>query len=177
MSDDRHGSHTTCLLPLPLVWITQYRHKVLRGEVAEWVRALVREACQKARVDILQGPISPAHVHGMISIPPHVTISRLIQRMQGQSSSRLLAEFPHLRKRLWGRHVWARGDCCRSGGNGTAEVIKAYIAQQSHDSDDVFRIEGETSPSGATPVGEPSGEGPPPRLKPLSPLERVEKRL
>ena len=108
--------------------------------------------------------IGPLHVHVMVAIPPHVTISRLIQRMKGKSSYRLLAEFPHLRKRFWGRHVWARGYFCRSSGNVTDEVIKAYIAQQSHDSDDVFRIEGEASPSGDTPLGEPSGEGLPPRL-------------
>jgi putative transposase len=88
----------------------------------------------------------------MVSLPPHVTISRLIQRMQGKSSYRLLAEFPQLRNRFWGRHVWARGYCCRSSGNVTDEVIKAYIVQQSYDSDDVFRIEGEASPSGDTPI-------------------------
>ena len=164
MSDYRHGSHTTFSIHLHLVWITKYRHKVLRGEVAERVRAIVREECQKARVDILQGHIAPDHVHVMISIPPHVTLSRLSPRMQGKSSSRLLAAFPHMRKRFWGRQVWARGYFGRSSGNVTHEVIKAYIAQQSHDSDDVFRIEGEASPAGDTPLGEPSGEGPPPRL-------------
>jgi putative transposase len=102
----------------------------------------------------------------MISIPPPVTIRRLIQRMKGKSSYRLLAACPHMRKRFWGRHVWARGYFCRSSGNVTDEVIKAYIAQQSRDSDDVFRIEGEASPPGDTPLGEPSGAGPPPRLEP-----------
>ena len=53
MSDYRHGSHTTFSIHLHVVWITKYRHKVLRGEVAERVRAIVREECQKARVDIL----------------------------------------------------------------------------------------------------------------------------
>ena len=164
MSDYRHGSHTTFSIHLHIVWITKYRHKVLRGEVAQRVRALVRAECQKAGVDILQGHISPDHVHVMIAIPPQVTISRLIQRMQGKSAYRLLAEFPHLRKRLWGRHVWARGYCCRSSGNVTDEVIKAYIAQQSHDSDDVFQIEGEASPLGDTPLGDASAEEPRPRL-------------
>src|SRR6266700_2368734 len=105
MSDYRHGSHTTFSIHLHIVWITKYRHKVLRGEVAERVRAIVREECQKARVDILQGHIAPDHVHVMISIPPHITISRLVQRMKGKSSYRLLAEFPHMRKRFWGRSL------------------------------------------------------------------------
>ena len=145
MSDYRHGSPTTFSLHLHIVWITKYRHKVLRGEVAERVRAIVWEEYRKSGVDILQGHISPDHVQVMSSLPPHVTISRLIQRIKGQSSYRLLAEFPPMRKRFWGRHVWARGYFCGSSGNVTDEVIKAYMAQQSHDSDDVFRIEGEAS--------------------------------
>jgi putative transposase len=151
MSDYRHGSHTAFSIHLPLVWITKYRHNVWRGEVAERVRAIVRATCQKAGVDILPGPISPAHVPVMISIPPHVTIRRLIQRMQGKRSARLLAAFPHLRKRFWGRHVWARGYFCRRSGTVTDEVIKAYMAQQSPDRDDVLLIEGEASPPGDTP--------------------------
>ena len=105
MSDYRHGSHTVFSIHLHIVWITKYRHKVLRGEVAERVRAIVREECQKAGVDILQGHISPDHVHVMVSIPPHVTLSRLIQRMQGKSPYCLLAVFPHMRKRFWGRSL------------------------------------------------------------------------
>src|SRR5438093_5453207 len=100
MSDYRHGSHTTFSIHLHIVWMTKYRHKVLRGEVAERGRALVREECQKARVDILQGHIAPDHVHGMLAMPPPGTISRVVQRMTGKSSSRLLAELPHMRKRF-----------------------------------------------------------------------------
>ena len=151
MSDYRHGSHTTFSIHLHIVWITKYRHKVLRGEVAERVRAIVREECRKSGVDILQGHISPDHVHVMISLPPHVTISRLIQRMKGKSSYRLLAEFPQMRKRFWGRHVWARGSCGGSSGHGPDEVSKAAMAPQSHDRANGFRSEGEASPAGATP--------------------------
>ena len=87
----------------------------------------------------------------MLSMPPPVTSSRLIQRMKGQSSYRRLAALPPMRKRFWGRHVWARGDFCGRRGNVTDEVIKAYSAQPSPDSEDVFRIEGEASPPGDTP--------------------------
>ena len=41
MSDYRHGSHTTFSIHLHIVWITKYRHKALRGEVAERVRTLI----------------------------------------------------------------------------------------------------------------------------------------
>jgi putative transposase len=146
MSEYRHDSHTVFSIHLHIVWITKYRHKVLYQEVAERVRAIVREECRKSGVDILKGPVSSNYVHVLVSIPPQVTISRLIQRMKGKSSSHLLREFSHLRKRFWGRHVGARGYFCRSSGNVTDEVIKAYIESPSHASDEVFRLEGEESP-------------------------------
>ena len=86
MSEYRHGSHTVFSIHLHIVWITKYRHKVLKGEVAQRVRATVREECQKAQVEILKGHVAADHVHVLVSIPPQVTISRLIQRMKGKSS-------------------------------------------------------------------------------------------
>src|SRR5512144_2148479 len=151
MSDYRHGSHTVFAIHLHVVWITQYRHTVRRGAIAERVRDVVREECRRQRVDILQGPISADHVHVLLSIPPQVTISRLVQRLKGKSSSVLWRELTAVRKRYWGRHVWARGYFCRSSGNVTDEVIKAYIESQCHDYDATFSIEGEASPSGESP--------------------------
>ena len=148
MEEHRHGSHTVFAIHLHVVWITKYRHKVLRGAIAERLRDVVREECRRQRVDILQGHIAADHVHVMLSIPPQVTISRLVQPVKGKSSYILLREFSEIRKRYWGRHVWARGYFCRSSGQVTDEIIRAYIAKQCHDHDATFSIEGEVSPNG-----------------------------
>jgi putative transposase len=76
---------------------------------------------------------------------PQVTISRLVQRLKGKTAYKLLHEFPHLRKKFWGRHLWARGYFCCSSGNVTDDVIKEYIANQLQDVDSEFRVEGEDS--------------------------------
>jgi putative transposase len=83
-----------------------------------------------------------------VSIPPQVTISRLVQRLKGKSSHTLLNEFSHLRKAFWGRHLWARGYFCCSSGNVTDEVIAQYIEGQQHEEDADFRVEGEDGPKG-----------------------------
>jgi putative transposase len=68
--DYRHGSHTTFAIHLHLIWITTYRKKVLRGEVAIFVRDIIREECSRMLVDILKGYVSKDHVHLLVSIPP-----------------------------------------------------------------------------------------------------------
>jgi len=144
MSEYRHGAHTVFEIHVHLVWVTKYRKVVLRGEVGERVRELLREICRQHEVTIMKGHVAKDHVHLFVSLPPQVTISRLVQWLKGKSSRKLLEEFAHLRKAFWGRHLWARGYFCCSSGNVTDEVIKEYIAGQMEDADDDFKVEGGT---------------------------------
>jgi len=143
----RHGSHTVFTIHLHLVWITKYRKKVLVDSVALRVRDMIREICQAEEVDIIKGHVSKDHVHLFVSIPPQVTISRLVQRLKGKTSFKLLNEFSHLRKTYWGRHFWARGYFCCSSGNVTDEMIIQYIENQDAASDDNFKVEGDAEKS------------------------------
>ena len=139
----RHGAHTVFEIHLHVVWITKYRKAVMRGEVGVRAREIIRQVCREEDVEILKGHVSKDHVHLMVSIPPQVTISRLVQRLKGKSSFKLLGEFAHLRKVYWGRHLWARGYFCCSTGNVTDEMVQQYIENQRHEEDEDFRVEGE----------------------------------
>jgi putative transposase len=123
----RHGSHTVFTIHVHLVWITKYRKRVLAGEVGTRVREVIRQICREEDVEILKGHVSKDHVHLLLSIPPQVTISRLVQKLKGRTSGKLMSEFLHLKKAFWGRHIWARGYFCCSSGNITDEVIAAYM--------------------------------------------------
>ena len=147
MTEYRHGAHSVFMIHVHLVWITKYRKGVLKGDVAYRVRDLIREICRSDNVEIMKGHISSDHVHLFVSIPPQVTISRLVQRLKGKTSYKLLGEFEHLRRQYWGRHLWARGYFCCSSGNVTDDVIREYLERQDHDIDSEFRIEGEAPPS------------------------------
>jgi len=130
MKEYRHGPHTVFDIHLHLVWVTKYRRRVLTGEVGTRVRDLIKEICGQQEVMIMKGHVSKDHVHLFVSIPPQVTISRLLQRLKGKSGYKLMQEFPHLRKRFWGGHLWARGYFVASSGNVTDEIIKQYIESQ-----------------------------------------------
>ena len=142
MKEYRRGAHTVFEIHLHVVWTTKYRRPALTGEVALRVRDMIREICGQHEVTILKGHVAKDHLHLFVSIPPQVTISRLIQWLKGKTAYKLLGEFPHLQKQFWGRHLWARGYFCCSSGNVTDEVIAEYIANQSHDRDDDFKVDG-----------------------------------
>ena len=69
--DYRYGSHTVYNIEYHFVWVTKYRYKVLTGDVALWVREMVRQTCQLFEIKILQGVVSKDHVHILVSAPPH----------------------------------------------------------------------------------------------------------
>ena len=130
MEHYRTSSHSRYDLKYHFVWITKYRKGVLVGDVGVRLRELVREVCRANDIEILQGAVSRDHVHVLLSCPPSISPSKVMQYIKGKSSRKLLMEFPHLKKQFWGRHLWARGYFVASSGNVTDEVIKAYIKQQ-----------------------------------------------
>ena len=126
----RKTSHAVYDIKYHVVWITKYRKKVLRGEIALRLRELVRQTCATLDVEIIQGHVSPDHVHLLVSVPPSLSVSNLMQRLKGRSSNKLQAEFGELRRQFWGRHLWARGYFAASSGNVTNDVIAEYIRLQ-----------------------------------------------
>jgi putative transposase len=141
MNEYRHGSHSVFEIHLHLVWVTKYRKPVLVGPVGRRARELIREICGTHDVHILKGHISKDHVHLLVSIPPKVTISRLVQRLKGKTAYRMLQEFAPLRREFWGRHLWARGYFCCSSGNVTDAVVAEYIANQGGSGPGDFKVE------------------------------------
>ena len=100
------GKHTVFYHRYHIVWITKYRYRVLRGELRERVRDIIRQVCAELGVTIHKGILSTDHVHMLVSVPPQHAISDVVRRVKGRSSRKIQQEFPALRKRYWGRHFW-----------------------------------------------------------------------
>jgi len=121
MQNYRKTSHSVYDLKYHLVWITKYRKPVLHDWVAERVRELIREICKANEVEILRGHISRDHIHIFVSVPPQISVSKLMQKLKGRTSRKMLAEFKELSKRFWGRRIWGRGYFAVNSSNVTYE--------------------------------------------------------
>ena len=124
------GAHTKTDLKVHLVWVSKYRKRVLTGQVAIRARDILRQTAIEHEVDIITGKVAVDHVHMFVAYRPTQNISKIMQWFKGISSRILLSEFPHLRKRFWGRHFWVRGYLAVSSGNITDEMIHEYIESQ-----------------------------------------------
>lgn len=132
----RTGSHTVYNIEYHFVWVTKYRSHVLKGELAHRVRELIRQSCESREIKILKGHVSKDHIHILVSCPPHLSPAKIMQYLKGRSSRRLQEEFPELKKRYWGNHLWARGYFCATVGNVDDEQIRKYIEGHGKDSSD-----------------------------------------
>ena len=140
--DYRHGSHTKFKIEYHFVWVTKYRYKVLTGDIGIHIRELVRHTCEHFEIQILRGVVSQDHVHILVSAPPQISPSEIMRRIKGRSSIKILEEFPHLKKRYWGRHFWARGYFCVTAGELTKEMIREYLEHHfERDPNDHFDVE------------------------------------
>ena len=123
----RTGPHTKYKLEYHFVWITKYRFQVLTGHIAIRFSELVRQTCSTFDIEILKGIVSKDHVHILVFAPPTMSPAGITCRVKGRSSTKLLEEFPHLKKRFLGYHLWARGYFVVTAGELTREMIKEYL--------------------------------------------------
>lgn len=136
----RKSSHVQYDLQYHLVWTIKYRYKVLNGKIAERTRELIRQSCKSMDITIIKGAISKDHVHVLISRPPSISISKIIQQIKGKSSTVLLQEYKDLKRRYLGQHLWASEYFCRSVGVITDKIIKEYIENQQDEFEENFKI-------------------------------------
>lgn len=141
MKEYRRGSHTKYSIEIHLVWCTKYRKGILRGDIGYRFREIAREVCNDMKVEIIRGVVSKDHVHMLVSIPPQVAVSKVVQRVKGKSSYKMQREFKSLHKEYWGQRMWGRGYFACSAGNVSSEMIARYI--EGHTEEDRFKVEEE----------------------------------
>lgn len=144
MSEYIHGGHTISDIKYHFVWITKYRYQVLRGDIAKRLRELLIQGCSARGITIIEGSVGKDHVHMLLSCPTDIAPSKIAQYLKGRSSRMIQDEFPELKKRYWGQHLWARGYFCATVGSVTKEMVQEYISKQFEQGDqNHFKVEDE----------------------------------
>jgi putative transposase len=138
----RRGSHTKFKIEYHFVWVTKYRYHMLQGGLALRVRELVRQTCKRFEMQIMRGVAIKDHVYVLVSAPSNISPSDIMRKVKGRLSRKIFEEFPHVKKRYWGRHFGARGYFCVTSGELTKEMLQEYLEHHfEKDPDDKFDIE------------------------------------
>jgi len=117
----------------------KYGYNILREEIGLRTRSILQEICSEKKIIIIRGNVRSNHIHILVESPSYYSPSKIAQFLKGKSSYRLQREFPLLKKRYWGQHIWSRGYFCSTFGSITEEQMKAYVEGQI-DKPDNFKV-------------------------------------
>ena len=130
MENYRRSIHSVYDIKYHFVWITKYRKPVLRGDISDRARELIRKICEAKNVEIMKGHISRDHVHLFVSVPLISWLASWCSPSRGRSPRKLMIEYKSLNRQFWGQHIWIREYFVASFGNVTDEAIIKYFEEQ-----------------------------------------------
>ena len=130
MSRFRKLSHTIWHCQYHIIWVPKYRYRVLQGEIAEEVGAVVRGYADRMGGEVLELGVQVDHVHLQVMVPPKVSISKFVGTIKGRTAIQILNRHKKLKQKpYWGNHFWARGYCVDTIGL-DEEKVRTYVRYQ-----------------------------------------------
>lgn len=125
-------SHTKWECKYHVVWIPKCRQKVLYGRLRQHLGELLKDLAKQQGCQILEGHLRPDHIHILISIPPKLSVSKVIGFIKGKSAIAIARTYVGRRKNFAGQSFWARGYYVSTVG-ADEESVRAYIQNQSEE--------------------------------------------
>lgn len=125
------SGHSVYKTQYHIVWVTKYRRKILNKGVQEYLRSKLLEVMKYyPDWEIKTIGMEEDHVHLYMVIPPKYTVSRVIETIKKNTSSRLKKQFAFLKEVYWGTDaIWSVGFFVSTVGI-NEQVIRRYVEQQ-----------------------------------------------
>jgi putative transposase len=131
----RKSNHTVYKTQYHLVWIPRYRRKIFVKGVKEYTEELFTHFPNLLTdIEVQEVNVQIDHIHMVLVIPPRVAVSEVVSFLKSQSSKRLEAKFPFLKKVYWGRSgMWSRGYCVSTVGLNEKQILNYVRYQETED--------------------------------------------
>jgi putative transposase len=102
----------------------------LKGVIKDLVEQDIRMLCEWKNCEVQELNIQEDHIHLLVSIPPKISISKLMGTLKGKIAIKLFKSYPKLKQKpYWGNHFWARGYFVNTVGL-DEEMIRKYVKYQ-----------------------------------------------
>ena len=105
----RHGAHTTWRCQYHLVFAPKFRRKAIYGELRADIGKILRKLCEEKKVEIIEAEACIDHVHMLVSMPPHLSVSQFMGFLKGKSTLMIFDRHANLKYKYGSRHFWCRG--------------------------------------------------------------------
>lgn len=130
MKDDvKSLSHSKWRCKYHIVFAPKYRRQIVYGQLKADIGKILRSFCERKGVNIISAECCPDHIHMLVEIPPHMSVSSFMGYLKSKSSLMIFDRHTNLKYKYGNRHFWCRGyyvDTVRKN----EKVIREYIDNQ-----------------------------------------------
>ena len=129
MKDINSLSHSRWRCKYHIVFAPKYRRQVIYGKIKADVGKILRELCERKGVEIEAAECCKDHIHMLVSIPPHLSVSQFMGYLKSKSSLMIFDRHANLKYKYGNRHFWCRGYFVDTVGK-YETAIREYINNQ-----------------------------------------------
>ena len=112
-----------------MVFAPKFLRKAIYGELRTDIGKILRKLCAEKKVEIIEAEACIDHVHMLVSMPPHLSVSQFMGFLKGKSTLMIFDRHANLKYKYGSRHFWCRGYYVDTVGK-NKRVIEEYIRNQ-----------------------------------------------
>ena len=86
MNDVKSLSHSKWRCKYHIVFAPKYRRQIIYGQIKEDIGKILRSLCNRKQVELIEGECCPDHIHILVAIPPHLSVSQFMGYLKSKSS-------------------------------------------------------------------------------------------
>ena len=128
-NDNQSLSHTKWNCKYHIVFAPKYRRQEIYRQIKVDIGKMLRQLCEKKKVEIIEAEACPDHIHLLVSIPPYLSVAQFVGYLKGKSSLMIFDRHANLKYKYGNRHFWCRGYYVDTVGR-NKEKIAEYIRNQ-----------------------------------------------
>ena len=129
MNDVKSLSHSKWRCKYHIVFVPKYRRQVIYNQIKVDTGKILQDLCKRKGVEILEEECCPDHIHMLVTIPPHMSASRVMGCLKSKSSLMVFDRHANLKYKYGNRHFWCRGYYVDTVGK-YKNAIQNYIKNQ-----------------------------------------------
>ena len=84
MGEIKSSSHSKWRCEYHIVIAPKYRRKEIYVKLKADIGQILRKLCQEKKVEIMEASACPDHIHLLVSIPPHLSVSQFMGYLKGR---------------------------------------------------------------------------------------------
>ena len=125
----KSSAHSRYRCQYHIVFAPKYRRQIIYGQIKKDIGEILRKLCEQKGVEIIEAEACSDHIHMLVCIPPHISVSQFMGYLKGKSSLMIFDRHANLKYKYGSRTFWCRGYYADTVGR-NKKVIAEYIKNQ-----------------------------------------------